>query len=485
MKISASKLLLISLPLLISTQSAHSQKIPQKVSANEELVNVATNLLLIGEGKYPTVIYVNADPAIGVRDGKTWETAWANIQEGIDSFYEFQLAEDNCCSIWIAEGTYHVRSGTTVNLRSNISLYGGFTGSETELSERNWETNRTIITGLLHNPLAQSQLFIAESVTNVRLDGLEMVGAHSDCDFYDASFGGRNGGALFSVDSQVTVENCTFTSNVACGYLYLRGYGGAIFSSGANGSLTIINSNFSGNEGDGSGGAIMVEDGDLSIVNSSFLQNSVWAPGGPSSHMDPDAGKGGAIRITGGSYQLRDLRFERNLAVVGFYGGVGGAVSSASSSGSIVNSVFSNNRSGYAGGALFLDGTVSIINSTFTLNQSDFHPAIRSSGSLINSIIWDNNPFDGNDLQVGGSISAVNNLIEYYPGHVFPGQDNINQDPMFINPLTGVFHLQSTSPCIDRANEDAPDYDKNGHIRVDGDLDGTITADLGAFEYVP
>jgi hypothetical protein len=67
------------------------------------------------------------------------------------------------------------------------------------------------------------------------------------------------------------------------------------------------------------------------------------------------------------------------------------------------------------------------------------------------------------------------------------GEGNINADPLFVDPSNNDFHLQTTSPCIDKGNNSAlgiPNTDFEGDSRiVDGDSDGTATVDMGADEY--
>jgi parallel beta-helix repeat protein len=69
----------------------------------------------------------------------------------------------------------------------------------------------------------------------------------------------------------------------------------------------------------------------------------------------------------------------------------------------------------------------------------------------------------------------------------WPGEGNINADPLFVDPSKNDFHLQGASPCIDNGNNSTPnipitDFEGNSRI-IDGDNDGTATVDIGADEY--
>ena len=60
------------------------------------------------------------------------------------------------------------------------------------------------------------------------------------------------------------------------------------------------------------------------------------------------------------------------------------------------------------------------------------------------------------------------------------GSGNITNDPAFVNPAGGDFHLQSASPCINSGDNlyvsQATDYD--GNPRIAG-----LAADMGAYEF--
>jgi len=60
--------------------------------------------------------------------------------------------------------------------------------------------------------------------------------------------------------------------------------------------------------------------------------------------------------------------------------------------------------------------------------------------------------------------------------------DNIDTDPLFVDQINGDYHLQSSSPCIDKGIADAPelpDTDFEGDPRIVGPA-----PDIGADEFV-
>jgi hypothetical protein len=71
----------------------------------------------------------------------------------------------------------------------------------------------------------------------------------------------------------------------------------------------------------------------------------------------------------------------------------------------------------------------------------------------------------------------------------FGGTGNINADPLFVDAIGGNLRLSSGSPCIDKgSNAGVPSgitTDLDGNPRVlDGDSNGTVIVDMGAYEYL-
>ena len=116
-----------------------------------------------------------------------------------------------------------------------------------------------------------------------------------------------------------------------------------------------------------------------------------------------------------------------------------------------------------------------------------------ATASYQNSIFANN---EGVNFRTGGTGTAIltslgNNIIDDLTGDATPEPtDQLNTDPLIgslvENSATFVHPLLLGSPAIDGANNGAaPTEDQRGVARVDGDGDSTITADIGAYEYVP
>ncbi len=77
----------------------------------------------------------------------------------------------------------------------------------------------------------------------------------------------------------------------------------------------------------------------------------------------------------------------------------------------------------------------------------------------------------------GGNAAITNNLIDGSGG--ITGSSYVTGNPQFVNPSGGDFHIQSSSPAIDKGTStDAPNVDFDGNSRPKG-----AGYDIGAYEY--
>ena len=92
-----------------------------------------------------SVIYVTATGA-GSKDGSSWDNAMDNINDAVMAAFNQSGVDSR--QVWVAAGTYSgYNSSTRFPMVSGVEVYGGFAGTETLLSERDVENNKTILDG--------------------------------------------------------------------------------------------------------------------------------------------------------------------------------------------------------------------------------------------------------------------------------------------------------------------------------------------------
>jgi len=196
------------------------------------------------------------------------------------------------------------------------------------------------------------------------------------------------------------------------------------------------------------------------------------------------AGLGGAIFNHGGAVLIENSTFSANFAV----GGVGGSGSGNPAPNGI----------GLGGAVFSRNGAVDVLNATFTANTATEGGAVYSVGdadsvtiNLSNSILANSTALDdfGATTINGGTVvtGGITNLIEtstgYNGGIVSTADPNLG--PLQNNGGPSLTHaLLASSPAIDSGSDVlATVTDQRGYARIiDGDGNGLMHVDLGAFE---
>ena len=193
-------------------------------------------------------IYVDGDRAVG-GSGDSWVDAMRTIEEAM-------AAAKPGDEIWVAMGVYF----TALSLKSEVSLYGGFQGFESDLSERHFTTHTveltthtTVVNASMAGPGNRPALHAVtlRDVSKARLDGFAIVGAEANGAVGD----GDKGGGIFSDDrcGSNTIANCVVTGNSAT-------FGGGLYCNGSS-ALTIENCLIAGNTALEDGGGIFIDGG--------------------------------------------------------------------------------------------------------------------------------------------------------------------------------------------------------------------------------
>lgn len=219
--------------------------------------------------------------ATGSNNGTSWVNAYKELVSAINAA---QAGDE----IWVAGGTYYPDFDTSTGLhtgdrtlrfaiKSNVSIFGGFNGTETTRSQRDWAANRTILSGDIGQPGVFSdntRTIMAtpdsNSVTGVMMEGLIFAGGNAD-DPKELGNGivGGSGGAVYVYLGSIEFRQCCFVGSYAV-------YGGGISIQRSGSALTISNCMFAGNTAKYVGGAIEFQayGGTFTVRNSTIVNNT-------------------------------------------------------------------------------------------------------------------------------------------------------------------------------------------------------------------
>jgi len=337
--------------------------------------------------------------------------------------------------VWVKAGTYTPdASDRTISfiLKNNVSIYGGFAGTETLLSQRDPVANVTILSGDLNgddngnlNKSDNSYHVVVGSGRNdtARLDGFTIRGGYAN----GLNWPDYNGGGMLNYQGNPSLSNLTFIDN------YASNGGGAMIND-ANSNLKLKNSTFSGNSaGSAGGGAILNWNAtDIVFSNVTLVNNSTTA-------------NGGGLYNNGGSLTVLNATISDNSAVNGR------DVYVNSGSVTITNTIISNSSDGGD-----CDGTVEA-SSKNNLIEYGSHTCGLTNGPNGNIIGLD--PKLGALANNGGFTQTM--AIPFGSPAVDAGDNTACADVDSVNKL-----------------------DQRGKSRLmDGDANDSAICDIGSYEY--
>jgi hypothetical protein len=396
------------------------------------------------------VIFVKHD-ATGLNDGTSWENGYTDLSVAIRFLIENHIEGKD---IWVAKGTYHPTDCPNhysecnfetpqrryhFTLLKGVGIYGGFTGTETDIFQRDWANNETILSGDFNNDDETAgnsenayHVFYHdgwEKKDNTAiLDGFTITGGNANGDNWPDQDGGgirnnkwtefgsthtapvirncifRNnnsllvGGAMYNHEgASPVIENCTFAGNTA-------NKGGAIYN--YLGAPVISNCTFVGNLTTTVGGAVVIDSSAVTISDSVLDSNSSGQAGGAvfirgsetpliknTVFINNTSINAGAVA----NHEAENVVFENcyfyNNSATGsaFPSGLGGAIQNNESTATVINSVFSENTAVAGGAILNIKSTVSVINCSISNNNAN--GAIgngESNPEIVNTIIYGN-----------------------------------------------------------------------------------------------
>ena len=287
-------------------------------------------------------------------------SSWANA-------CTLQTALTNAVSgdeIWVKAGVHYPGTAgnraATFTLKNGVAVYGGFAGTETSRSQRDWVVNKTILSGDIDKNDAHGGDYINESASQIVgsnayhvvtgsltdstavLDGFVITAGQANGSVYDSI-----GGGMSLQFSGPTLTNLTFSGNLA------STSGGGIYN--AYGQPVLNNVTFSGNQANAEGGGMENYQSDLTLTQVTFSDNVAVT-------------SGGGMFNQSGNLTLTNVTFSNNTA-----GNDGGGMFNQSGNLTLTNVTFSGNsaNSGSGGGIYNIGGSSTLINVTFSANNAD------------------------------------------------------------------------------------------------------------------
>ena len=401
------------------------------------------------------VVYVNKN-ATGANNGNSWIDAYTTIQAGIND----ADVEDE--EVWVAEGTYL----EAIEMKSGVKLYGGFNGTETLRSQRNWTTNVTTIdASTARGGLPAYHVVIMDNITNATIDGFTITGgnANGSLDFDNV------GGGLYCVSLNNTnmIVNNTISGNLATDYSI--GGGGGIYCYYS--SPTIINNTFSGNAANydysGYGGGIFCYDySSPQIRNTIFSDNNKFDIYEDDTSSDPMVSYNDFYGNPDGIYYDEGITSYTSVAVMD------SAIPECSNNIGLDPLFVGDTLSGETWSATAIYNSATF--QTTLTNSSTAWTIDEHAGRLLNPDTSQNKQFvivsnTATTMTVWGDVTTIAQSGDTYK--IFD------------------YHLQLASPCIDAGyDQDVPNIDFDGEPRpmdVLGIDNNSLLAeyDIGADEY--
>jgi hypothetical protein len=454
-------------------------------------------------------IFVDQNTPLYNGNGLHWQLALQHLQTAISM-------SSSGDTIFIAQGTYYPDEGIGIpnnsnnyfTLKKGVVLFGGYPSGG---GVRNVHAHQTILSGELQQDtiLTNNSDYIMKcpkADSNTVIDGIY---------FEDSKIAAIDLSPINNQAYQVRINNCTFSNFDGATYIiklssslltstnYAPTITNCYFANNSlsesviyafyvpdNSNISIKNCFFYSNTSQFRGSSIFCNlriQCQLHIINCVFYNNQAWDFGGALYLRTPHYSS--QIFIDG-------CRFTNNSSQKG------GAIRFLLGKYTVTNSIFSNNSTPVEGGAIatYSNDTPAISNCTFYNNTANLGNSIYNGDKLYlhNCILWNNQSTTGNQESIytqpgphnhtyiknciiknsnGSGSNWLNTLGTDLGG-------NIDTDPLFVNPASGLFQLQ-TCPPSPAINAGSDSIITSLGIMHDAALNSRIfdsIIDIGAYE---
>lgn len=389
--------------------------------------------------------------AVGAENGSSWQDAFTDLQDALS-------VASSGSEIWVANGIYYPSTGTDRNIsftmKAGVGIYGGFSGTETEIDERQWDSFETILSGDIgiKEELDDNAYHVIANKGNgltssAILDGFKIT--HGNAGDPEPN---ERGGGIFNKDSSPLIRNCYFTENYAL-------YGGAIYNLGGS-EASYINCQIEGNTAyKGCGGVYNFLNAHATMIQCRITGNE------------------GLDDVGGGTYNFLSDPHYIDCLISGNVAPIAAGVYNTNNSNPVFTNctIVANMSSDSVGGIL----------------------NVASELTLENSVVWSN--ISENDIGPSSNLSQANNAILTAEYSLIEGVSldpdagnldglDITNDPSFLSlpPLNyiptsdGDYSIDASSILIDAgiSSVTTQDVDLLGNDRISGSQ-----IDIGAIEY--
>lgn len=313
-----------------------------------------------------TVYYVDASKPDNSGNGTSWATAKKDIQNAIDLAVEFD-------QVWVKAGVYYPNASPDmtatapvtlssrdyyIKLKTGVSVYGGFNGTETALSEWNPTNNPTYIDG---------DIGVIGDKTDNCYHLMIYLGTYTSTGITVGGFHFRNANSTRPSGSANIFEGTTIAANNFTYGIQRRLGGGMYIQQGLNNY--VVNCVFENNEAENRGPGVYFDGGfgltcSFSVYSCYFVSNHI------------SQSTYGAMSTFNGKINCYNSVFHNN-SVGNFVNGDGVALTMFRGQYKIGNCTFTNNQS-YDGSAIFFSPTSDASTDTTEIYNCLFYGTTRN-----------------------------------------------------------------------------------------------------------